>query len=93
MHRDLFPAIVVNTLIWKAKSRLNKGEEGGPELELTKTITVWKQTASCPGVNIPADDDAVVKQVDLDVLDSNGLVEALRDQPPQQPPQVWSVVQ
>lgn len=46
-----------------------------------------------PRANIPADDDAVVEQVDLDVLDSDGLVEALRDQQPQQPPQVWGVVQ
>lgn len=44
-------------------------------------------------LDLPADDDAVVKQVDLDVLDPDGLVEALWDQQAQQPPQVWGVVQ
>lgn len=29
---------------------------------------------------IPANDDAVIEQVDFDVLDSDGLIEALRDQ-------------
>lgn len=41
----------------------------------------------------PADDDAVVEQVDLDVLDADGLVEALRNQQAQEPPQVRRVVQ
>lgn len=41
----------------------------------------------------PADDDAVVKQVDLDVLDADGLVEALRNQQAQEPAQVRRVVQ
>ena len=44
-------------------------------------------------VNAPADDDAVVEQVDFDVLDADGLVEALRHEQPQQPPQVGGVVQ
>lgn len=41
----------------------------------------------------PADDDAVVEQVDLDVLDADGLVKALRHQQAQEPAQVWRVVQ
>lgn len=41
----------------------------------------------------PADDDAVVEQVDLDVLDADGLVEALWDQQAQEPPQIRRVVQ
>lgn len=52
-----------------------------------------KKTTFLVGTNAPADDNAVVEQVDLDVLEPDGLVEALRDQQPQQPPQVWSVVQ
>lgn len=44
-------------------------------------------------IDAPADDDAVVEQVDLDVLDADGLVEALRDEQAQQPPQVRRVVQ
>lgn len=51
------------------------------------------ETKVCPGVNIPADNNVIVKQVNFDVLDSDGLVEALRDQQPQKTPQVWSVVQ
>lgn len=47
----------------------------------------------CSAVDAPADDDAVVKQVDLDVLDADGLVEALRNQQAQEPPQVRRVVQ
>ena len=44
-------------------------------------------------VGPPADDDAVVEQVHLDVLHSDGLVEALGHQQAQQAPQVRSVVQ
>lgn len=70
-----------------------KGEGGGGG----GGISVWthkKKQGQCENTdNIPADNNAVVEQVDLDVLDSDGLVEALRDQQPQEPPQVWSVVQ
>lgn len=44
-------------------------------------------------MSVPADDDAVVEQVDLDVLHADGLVEALRHQQPEQAPQVGRVVQ
>lgn len=56
-------------------------------------VRTYTETRVCLGINIPADNNAVVKQVNLHMLDSDGLVEALRDQPPQEPPQVWSVVQ
>lgn len=46
----------------------------------------------CATINIPADNNAVVKQVNFNVLDADGLVEALRDEQPQQPPQVGRVV-
>ena len=53
-----------------------------------------RSSLACGGSpDVPADDDAVVEEVDLDVLDPDGLVEALRDQQPQQPPQVRGVVQ
>lgn len=32
------------------------------------------------GMNVPTDDNAVIKQVNFDVLESNGLIEALRHQ-------------
>lgn len=39
----------------------------------------------------PAQDHVVIKEIDLDVLQPDGLVEALWDQEPEEPPQVWSV--
>lgn len=50
---------------------------------LNFTLNSNKHTGSVEkghtGTNIPTDDDAVIKQVDFDVLDSDGLVEALGD--------------
>lgn len=41
--------------------------------------------------NSPAEDDVVVEEVHLDVLQANGLIEALRDEEPQEPTQVRRV--
>lgn len=57
-----------------------------PELQLDVKYSVVNHYT-------PADDNAVVKQVNFDVLDADGLVEALGDQEPQQAPQVRGVVQ
>lgn len=43
------------------------------------------------GGDSPAQDDIVVEEVHLNVLQANGLVEALRDQEPQQPAEVRGV--
>lgn len=41
----------------------------------------------------PAQDHIVIKEIDLDVLQPNGLIETLWNQQPEQPTQVWSVEQ
>lgn len=43
------------------------------------------------GKHAPAQDDAVVEEVHLDVLQADGLVEALGHQQPEQPTEVWGV--
>lgn len=41
----------------------------------------------------PTQNDVVVKEVHLDVLEANGLVEALRDKEPEESTEIWSVEQ
>lgn len=43
------------------------------------------------GGNSPAQDDVVVKEIRFHVLEADGLVEALWDQKPQNPAEVWGV--
>lgn len=52
-----------------------------------------RSAGSRPGekTNSPAEDDVVVEEVHLDVLQANGLIEALRDEEPQKPTQVRRV--
>lgn len=69
------------------------GPGSRPVSLLSASRTPAKSRSAAGSPDVPADDDAVVKQVDLDVLDPDGLVEALWDQQPQRPPQVGGVVQ
>jgi len=39
----------------------------------------------------PAQDHIIIKEVDLDVLQSNGLIKTLWNQEPEKPTQVWGV--
>lgn len=39
----------------------------------------------------PTEDDIIIKEIDLDVLQPNGLIETLWNQEPEKPTQVWSV--
>lgn len=39
----------------------------------------------------PAQDHIIIKEIDLDVLQSNGLIETLWNQEPEKPTQVWGV--
>lgn len=39
----------------------------------------------------PAQDHIVIKEIDLDVLQPNGLIETLWNQEPEKPTQVWGV--
>lgn len=70
-------------------SRLNTRWQGlrGWTLPCAPLAPAWGRKPS------PAEDDVVVEEVHLDVLQANGLVEALGDEEPQEPAEVGRVEQ
>lgn len=68
--------------------------KAGSPFSVVCKLPPWTVLRGGPGwkaANSPAQNDTVVKEVHLDVLQADGLIEALRDEEPEKPPEVGRV--